>query len=272
MRRAPICFAVVAVAFFIVSSRPVIAADADTDTTNLQLEVDALSSLNDLALSHDQLVAVKALIADTAGTMSDAPSPITADYKSALQNARTALLGKDQTKIDAAEDKLGDLQDKQDPDSDPDIDQSAAAKQKAPALLKMLSVKQVANYISQNSDDVDDPAALLVDAVHKARDATGDDFDSLRDDTAEEIGVLSNGTHPERPTGMVVKVKRLLTQVHQLSADDYKTQQPALEQEAKKLVANLDAIPCLRHWMENELADLLSNPQLGQAINDLGVK
>jgi hypothetical protein len=30
----------------------------------------------------------------------------------------------------------------------------------------------------------------------------------------------------------------------------------------------MDPIICMRHWMENEMADLLANPQLSQAIDD----
>jgi hypothetical protein len=124
-------FLVAAVASLLAASYPILsAADDQTDSNavNLQLEVDALSTLNDLNLTPNQLSALKGMIPDTAGTLSDAPTPISADYKAALKDARIALLGKDQDKIDDAQDKLADLQDKQDPDSDPDVDQSEAAK------------------------------------------------------------------------------------------------------------------------------------------------
>jgi len=254
------------------SNRTLFAEDvADAETIKLEQEVDALSALNDLNLSPEQLSALKGMISDTAGTLSDPPTRISAEYKAALKELRTALLSKDQNKIDNAEDKTSDLEDKQDPDSDADVDQSEPAKQKAATLLRMLSPKQVANYIGENSDDVDDPAQLLLDAVHHACGMSDDDFDSLQDDTSERIGILFGGAHPAKPPAVVGKVTRLLARVHHLSADEYKSQQSTLEDEARQLVGEADPIPCLRHWMENEMADLLSNPQLGQALTDLGV-
>jgi len=246
--------------------------DAYSDNVKLQLEVDALTTLNDLNLTPDQLTALKGMISDTAGTMSDTPDPVGPDYVAALKDARAALLSKDQDRIDNALDKVGDIDDQLDPDCDPDVDQSEPAKDKAVTLLKMLSVKQVANYVGENSDDMDDPTQMLLDAVHHARDGTDDDFQSLQQDTSEEIGTFFGTSHPGKPLTIVVKVNHLLARVRHLSADDYQSQQSALEDEAKQLVANLDPIVCMRHWMDNELADLLSNPQLGEAIDDLEAK
>ena len=272
--RYRIIFLTVFVGYLLTASQASVRGDniADTDTVNLQLEVDALFALHDLNLSPDQLTALQGLISDTEGKLSDPPTAITAECKAALKTTQTCLLCKDQGKIDDAEDKLGILEDKQDPDSDPDISQSGAAKEKAGTFLKMLSAKQVASYIAENSDNLHDPVQLILDAVHHARDSSDEDFESLRDDTSDEIEVLFAGPHPGKRPPIVGKVNQLLTKVRHLSADDYKSQLPALEQEARQLVTETDPIPHLRHWMENELADLLSNPQLGQAIGEMKPK
>ncbi|MGD0388480.1 MAG: hypothetical protein ABSC42_05935 [Tepidisphaeraceae bacterium] len=242
--------------------------DKPSGEVKLELQVDALSTLHDLNLTPEQLSALKDLASDTAGTLSDTPAPVTADYNAAMKDMRDALLSKDEDRIDSAEDKIGDAADKQDPDSEPDVEQSESAKTKAVTFLKTLSVKQVAGYIGQNAEDIDDPTELLLDAVHQSRDLSDDDFASLRDDTSKELGMLSGGVNPGKPPKIVSKVNQLLTRVHRLSAEEYGDQQSALEDEARKLVAGMDPIPCLRHWMENEMADLLSNPELGQAIDD----
>jgi hypothetical protein len=238
-----------------------------TDAAKLQLQVDALFKLNDLNLTPQQLSALSDLASDTAGTLSDAPAPISADYRAALKDMRDALLSKDQDRIESAEDKMGDIEDKQDPDSDPDIDQSDSARTKAVAYFKTLSVKQFANYVSENSDDVDDPAQLLIDALHQSRGMSDDDFQSLRDDTAQELGILSAGPHPDRPPRIIARVNQFLTRAHRLPAGEYAQQQNSLEEAARKMVDGMDPAMCLRNWMENELADLLSNPQLSLAIS-----
>ena len=186
------------------------ATEADADTVNLELEVEALTALNDLHLNTDQVTAIKGMISDTAGKLSDPPAPISAGHKTALQTMRTTLLGKDQKKIEDAEDKLDEFEDKQDPDSEPDVDQTEPAKEKAASLLKILSPAQVAHYISENSDDVHDPAQGLLDAVHHAQGMSDDDFDTLQDDTSDDVRVLLAGPHPGKPPQVGMKVKHLL--------------------------------------------------------------
>ena len=242
--------------------------EADADTGKLQLEVDALISLNDLQLTHDQFTSLKDMITDTTGKVSEPSSPIAPGQKAALSNTRAALLEKDQKKIEDAEDKLDQIQDKQDPDSDPEVEQSEPAKEKAEGFLKTLTPVQVTHYLSENADDVHDPAQLLLSAVHRAQGLSEDDFGTMQDDTADDVRILLTGPHPNKPVQIGARVKHLLDRVHHLSADDYKTQQASLEDEARQIVGTPDPIVCLRHWMENEIADLLSNPQLGEAINE----
>jgi hypothetical protein len=248
---------------------------ADNGSIALELRVDALSTLNSLNLTTDQLIALRDLSSDTAGTISDPPSPISSAYKTALQNLHDALLTRDPDKIDAADDKLGELGDAQDSnpdsDSDPDVTQSDSAKTKTAGFFKQLTPKQVAGFIAENADDIDDPAQVLVDALHQCRGMDSDDFDSLLQDTSEELNLLAGGVSPAKPPSIGGKANRLLRRAHNLSDDDYKSQLPSLEDEARKLVANMDPVQCIRHWMEGELADLLSNPQLGDALKEWGV-
>jgi hypothetical protein len=262
-------FLIAAAVFIGAAGRPVAAQTAElTDSAKLQLEVDALSSLSDLNLTPDQLSSLKDLASDTAGTLSDTPAPITEAYTKALKTMRDAILSKNEDNIDTAEEKMGELEDKQDPDSDPDVDQSSAAKTKAETFLKMLKLSQVASYIAENGDDVQDPAQMLIDAMHQCRGMSADDFQDLRDDTAQEIGVYAAGINPSKPSGMIAKVTRFLSRVHGLSDDEYSQQQSSLEDEARKMLGTMDPVNTLRHWLEDELADLLSNPQLIQAIDD----
>lgn len=237
----------------------------DPERVKMELEVDALSALNDLQLTADQLAALHDLVSDTPATIDAAPARVDADYKAALKEVRDALLSHDQDRIDQAQDKLGALAEKQDPDSEPDFENTAAAKAKAPDFLKTLKPSQIAHYIAQNADDMQDPGETLVDALHQSRTLSDDDFANLREDTAEEIGLLGNGTNPARGSGIVQKVVRFLNRVRKLSPQEYDAQKSSLEDEARKLV-EMDPISCLRHWMEGELADLLSNPQLQTAI------
>jgi hypothetical protein len=268
MRYAYLSFVVAAVFAFLPGRGAWGQTSSGSEAVQVQLEVDALSTLDDLNLTSDQLAALKDLAKDTAGTLSGTPGPITAEYLDALKELKSALLGKDDDKIDSAGDKAGDLGEKQDDDAIPDVTQSPAAKSKAADALKMLTVKQVADYIGDNSDAIDDPAELLIQAIHDCRGLAEPDFVGLRDDTSEELGVFAAGPNLGKPPAIVVKTNALLNRAHKMSDAEYSAQQSALEDEARKLVSGMEAIPNLRHWMENEMADLLANPQLIQAIDD----
>jgi hypothetical protein len=242
--------------------------DLSADSTQLQLEVDALSTLDDLNLTSDQLSSLKEMAKDSAGKLSKTPTVASAEYTEALKALKSALLGKDDDKTDAAGDKAADLADKQDDDSIPDVVQSEAAKSKSVEVLKMLSVKQVADFIAANADDIDEPVDLLIGAIHDCRGLSQEDFVGLRNDTAEELSVFAAGPNPGRPPAIVGKANALLTRAHKMSDAEFSSQQSALEDEARKIAGGMDPIPNLRHWMENEMAELLSNPELVKAIDD----
>jgi hypothetical protein len=243
---------------------------AKNDAVKLELEVDALAALNDLQLSSEQAAALRDLASDTAAKVDQSSGPVDADYQAALAEVRLAILSRNDDRIDQAQDKLTDLAQKRDADSEPDIDDSDVAKAKAPGFLKSLAASQIAHYLAQNADNVENPGDVLVDALHQCRNLSDADFEVLRDDTAEEIGLLAGGLVPTKPPQIIQKTTRFLNRCRRLSAQEFQTQQSALEDEARKLVEGLDPIQCLRHWMEGELADLLSNPQLQTALKDWG--
>jgi hypothetical protein len=229
--------------------------------------VDALSALNDLQLTAEQIKALRDLSSDTAATVNDVPAHVDDEYKAALKEVRAALLSRNDDRIEQAQDKLSTLGEKQDPDSEPDFDNTDAAKTKAPGFLKTLSASQVAHYLAQNADDVQDPVELLIDAIHQARTLSDDDFDDFRDETAQQMGLLAGGPAPAKTPSIIAKTTRFLTRVRRLSAQDYDAQKSTLEDEARKMVEH-DPMTYIRHWMEGELADLLSNPELQTALKD----
>ena len=55
----------------------------------------------------------------------------------------------------------------------------------------------------------------------------------------------------------------------QVKEEDFAARQPTLEEAAKKIVGEVAPMAVLNHWMEHELATLLSNPQLAGAVDDL---
>jgi hypothetical protein len=261
-----------AVAAGFLCQAPDVRADAGgTDVLKLQLEVDALSALSDLHLTPSQLSDLQGLASDTAATMPSAPMNVSDARASALQDLKAALIGGNDDKIGDAEDKASSLEDEVGDSDEPDIDQTDAAKGKVSQAVKLLTAKQLAGYIGENSDDVPDPGEILVDAVNQCHDLSSDDYASLKEDTTDQLGELAGGLTPTKTPAIIGKSARFLDGAHKLSADEYKTQLPTLRDEARKLGGGIDPVNVIRHWAESDMADLLSNPQLPQALTDLGV-
>ncbi len=257
----------------LISRSPVARAQTSgtTDVLKLQLEVDALSTINDLHLTPSQLSALQDLAADTTAALPAGSMNVSAARATALAELKAALLTGNDDKIDDAEDNVSSLEDEDNGDDEPDIEPTDAAKGKVTQAIKLLTARQLAGYISANSDDVPDPAEILTDAVNKCQDVSKDDYDSLKDDTTDQLGELAGGLSPTKTPAIIGKAARFLDAARKLSPTDFKNQLPPLQDEARKLGGSIDPVVCIRHWMESDLADLLSNPQLPQALADHGV-
>ena len=63
------------------------------------------------------------------------------------------------------------------------------------------------------------------------------------------------------------KVTDLLDKAKKLSDAEFKAQHDALTKQARQIAAGADPIEGLRHWMQREIAGLLSNPATSEAIS-----
>jgi hypothetical protein len=172
------------------------------------------------------------------------------------------------------DDKIADLQDKVDELTDAAniddayVEASDSAKHNAGGAMKLLTAGQLANFIAVYADDIQGPAEVLIDAMDDARGGGENDaeYKDLRADTADEVIALAKG-----PTAKDAKladaVGGFLDRVRKLSEADYKSKHDALEDEARKLIGPVDAMTALQHWVEDQFASLLSNPELGEAVH-----
>jgi hypothetical protein len=260
---------VVVVLSFVSATLTARAADSATgvSTIDLELQVTALTSIDDLDLSARQMKDLRTMASDTAGTSSPVPSEGKKDpsYHDALLALRNALVSGDDDKIGEAEDKVDEVREKLDIDPNgEEIATTGAARKKADAALKMISTSQLANYISMHSDDVPDAMDTIMDAIDQCKDGSRDDFDSLRQEASQQVALLAAG--PDQATSSDVA-----KQVSDLLEKAYKMKDPAkhhdeLEEQAREITKSIDSFDAMRRWMLREMADMLSNPQFEKAL------
>jgi hypothetical protein len=235
----------------------------------LRQEVLALQALYYLELTPAQL----RFLAGVAPTTVQKPGPrrditVSVRCRKVLADLHAALLAADDERIDELDTTLDTLLEKEGPEFD-EVEITAAARKQAPVLLRKLSARQVANYIAVYAELVPDPRELLVDGLKQSRELRGSRWSELRDEIAEQVGWLVAGLDAAEEAKVQARAKALLSKSFRLPSKEYPKERKALLKEVQDIVARVSPTDVLRHFMEHELADLLSNPRLVEAVKAL---
>jgi hypothetical protein len=242
---------------------------AKTTLNDLSLEVAALQTLYQFKLTPEQLKAVRHLAKETVdadGNVRHAAKGSEA-LRKALQSLRDALArADDPDKIAELQDAVEDLRGKEDPELDEGVEITDAARRRAPELLRRLSARQVAAYLSTYGEEAPDPLESLLEAIDSVRGLNAEDWKALRQDLADQVGRLVGGLDADKANAVGDKAVQLLIRVRALKDAEFKEQRAELEKEARDLVGNVGPLDVLRHLAEYALAELLSNPRLAHAV------
>jgi hypothetical protein len=238
----------------------------EPDVHGLMLQVNALQSLHDLELTPEQL----ATLAKLAETTANKPKPgkaVTASpaFRTALTQLRDALVKGDDEKIEQCRTKFDEIADKELVDIDDHIEITPAARQKIPQLMKLLTVNQLASYIG--SLDLSDPADRLMDGAEEILGLTGKEKKEVSDEVSKDIvRLVGAAAASEQAKKLTKHVTEFLDRASGLKEEEFKKRRSELEKEAKQIVGEVSAFEVLRHEVNHNLAELLSNPQLEAAI------
>jgi uncharacterized protein YfbU (UPF0304 family) len=233
----------------------------------LKLEVDALEKLYHLELNAKQLSALLKLAEKTAAK-APAPSEVQAgaEYRNVLTSLHAALLSQEEERISELSEKLDELQEKETISIDDEFEMTEAALSAAPQAFRLLSAAQIVAYLAALDDEVPDPVERILSAVEEGAERNDDEWTELRDETAEEVSWLVAGFNTENAAKAKKAVTALLERGHRFQGEELNKQWPALEKAAHQLVGNVSSLVILQHYMERELAELLSNPQTATAL------
>jgi hypothetical protein len=249
------------------------------DLNIASLRVHAIDTLYELDFSTDQLKELRAAAAGTASDQHRTAAKGTPKLAAALQQFQGAVLdGQDQERIDSLRNEIADLVDDETVHLDDEVQITAAARGKAPGVLRLLTASQIAAYLASHADEVGDPTEVLTAALADLRELhateAGDgekseaaaEAASLINDTATEVGYLIAGLDEAKAKELADKVAKWLKTNAELKDDEYAAKRKSLEEAAKAFSANIHPMKVLGNWLEHQVAILISNPQLAQAI------
>lgn len=234
---------------------------------NTEAQVAVYARLDELDLPKDQLTQLKDLAAKVQPGKLTGGEKLSDEYKSALAQLRDAYATGDDDKIAEAQEKIDSLKDTDKPAEAPAVEISDSARKQAPAAVSLLTAGQLAGYFAEHEDDVPDPYLTLVDALDQIADKKGEEYTSIRNEAAEQVSLLLAGLDKSAQQPIKRQVNEWLDRAHAEDASKLQADHGNLAEAARKIVGTPDPFLVLRHWMEREMADLLSNPEAREAID-----
>jgi hypothetical protein len=233
----------------------------------LKLEVDALEKLHHLELNERQLSALMKLAEKTAAKVPDTHEvQANAEYCDVLKSLHGALLSQEEDRIHQLSEKLDELQEKESITIDDEFEMTDAAVAAAPQAFRLLSAAQIVAYLAGLDDEVPDPVERILSALEDGADVNRDEWNEMRDETAEEVSWLICGFNTENAAKAKKAVAALLDRGHRFQGEELTKQWSGLEKATHQLVGNVGSLVVLHHYMERELAELLSNPRTATAL------
>lgn len=237
------------------------------DLNLASMRVHAVDMLYELDLSPEQLRQLGSLSA--AGEQKRTPAIADEKLATAMTDFYRALLAREEDEdIAKLRNHLTELQTDDSVHLDDEVKPNEKAREKAPIVGRKLGPGQIAAYLASHADQIADPQDKMVGILTEIQDTpSAGDADDLLRETAEEIGRLVAGQDLKKADEMTAKVNDWLNTNRKLTDEQLTTQQMELVASARKLLGDVPPMDIISHWFDNEIATLLSNPQLPQAID-----
>jgi hypothetical protein len=254
------------------------------DNVNLaSLRVSAIDTIYEMDLSIAQLNLIRGLATETGDSESRAPGTATPQFISTLKDFQTALLeAKDDQAIAKLRNQVIDLADSPDLHLDNDIVTTARARAKSAAACSHLKASQIAAFLAIHAEEVSDPEELMMstaDGLQEMHAEAGNkadkvaepagDADSAIQEASLSVGYLVAGTDDAKAHAITQQVSQWLRASDKLTDAEFAARRQSMEDSAGKIIGDVTPMQVLNNWMLEQMAILLSNPQLPQAIDEI---
>jgi hypothetical protein len=244
-------------------------AELPEDLNLASLRVHAIDVMYEFGFSPEQL---KMLLEAASGAASDRKlSPAVGNDKltAAFKDFNKALLTRqDDQEIAKLRNQLTELATADDAKLDDEVEPTKAARAKSPDVFRHFTAGQIAAFLASHADQISDPVEKMVMVLTELRDGgNASEADAQIQEASDEIGRLIAGSDDKKCAAVTAGVNDWFKAKRELTDEQIVSNHAALEASAKKVVGDVPPMEILTHWMENETATLLSNPQLPQAID-----
>ena len=254
---------------------PIPALPADLGRASLQ--VSALDTLYEFDLSLEQLKTVKAAAAKTVSTKHRTAAKANPELANSLKDFQTGLLsGKDGAVVAKLRAEVMRLA--ADVDLDDEVQPTPEALAQAAGVRKKFKASQIAAFLALHADQVADPGELLASSLESAREMKAEggakggagsaaEVQTLISETGTTVGYLVFGTDEAKAKALAGQATAWLKAGLESGEKEFASGQAARDDKAKAMIGEIDPMAVLGHWLDLQVAVLLSNPELPEAVD-----
>jgi hypothetical protein len=249
----------------VVGSGVVAAQEPDKSTptpSDVTLEVNALQSLRQFKFTTNQLQKLRQWTKETAAQDRPRDSKASKEYREKLAELANALYDDNDDQIDSLNEQLDELRHAEKPSIDDGVDVTDAARKRASEAFRLLKAGQLAMYVGQIAEDVQDPFDQLMDGLEIVRRLKGAEWREKREEIADNVSHAVAGVDADKGEQVNDTVLAWLIRGRRLGEKEFDAKRGELEKEAREIVSNIRPDEVLRNRVEFALAELLSNPRL----------
>jgi hypothetical protein len=258
------CFFIAALLVGLLAPRGEAAPPAELN--ELSMEVTALQTLFQLNLTSDQLDRLAELARGAADKRPREAASANAAVKETLVELYAALVRHDEKKVQALEEKFDGHFTKGSSDLDDFVSITDAARRKVAAVVRILRPSQVASFLGHYSDDWQGPITRMTEAVENGRKVSNEEWKSMGEEIADEVAWILVGADAATSKELKPRLVAILDRGRAISTKEWSSKKAVFENEVRKLSEKLSPVTALVNTMEHDLAELLSNPRLAEAI------
>src|SRR5207248_496138 len=129
------------------------------------------------------------------------------EYRDKIAELRKALqAAADSDQISKLKDELNELQENEKPTLDDRVEISSAAKNRVTEAYRLLKAGQIASYLGQIAERIEDPVDRILDALDEARAMKDAEWKEQRKDLAEDICLVVAGLENAKANPMAEQI------------------------------------------------------------------
>jgi hypothetical protein len=205
------------------------------------------------------------------------PAVVSDAYRKLLVDLRAALIAVDAARIEELDAKLQELQAKEEPDLDDQIEITDLSRKSTIALVKTeFTAEQAANYIASYGRELPNPRTLLIATMRIRLGKVADtpksppaEWKKIREFAIRECSWQLGGLVARIEEARATEIGALLDDAYAFSDEDLKKfrNHQALRNRAKNIANQVGPTDLLKNVIEHDVAELLSNPRTPSAAS-----